>query len=140
VARLPTAFGALVLAQSAHSIEEYIGRLWETLPPAGTVSGLFSDNLERGFVMANVALVAFGVWCWIWPVRRGWRGAVRLAWVWVTIELINGVGHPLWQGGYIPGVATAPILLALALYLATQLRHGEIPSYIAACSRRPLGG
>jgi hypothetical protein len=42
-----------------------------------------------------------------------------------VIETINGVGHPLWslrQGGYTPGVATAPLLLVLALYLAAQLR------------------
>ena len=50
---------------------------------------------------------------------------VLLAWAWVIIELVNGIGHPLWtlrQGGYTPGVGTAPILLVLALYLATQLR------------------
>ena len=44
---------------------------------------------------------------------------------WVTIEVINGVGHPLWSlrtGGYTPGVATAPVLLVIALYLARQLR------------------
>jgi hypothetical protein len=59
-------------------------------------------------------------------VRRGWPSAIPLAWVWVTIQLINGVGHPLWslrQGGYTPGVATAPLLLILALYLAHQLRR-----------------
>jgi hypothetical protein len=46
-------------------------------------------------------------------------------WVWAVIETINGLGHPLWslrQGGYTPGVATAPVLLVLALYLAVQLR------------------
>jgi hypothetical protein len=124
--RVSTAFGALILAQSAHSVEEYIGRLWETFPPARMVSGLVSDNLERGFVIANVTLIAFGLWCWAGPVRRGWSSAAPLAWLWVTIELINGIGHPLWsllQRGYTPGVATAPILLVLALYLAMQLRE-----------------
>ena len=46
-------------------------------------------------------------------------------WVWVIIELINGVVHPLWslrQRGYTPGVITAPILLVLAIYLLVQLR------------------
>jgi putative acetyltransferase len=41
-----------------------------------------------------------------------------------VIETINGVGHPAWsiaQGGYTPGVATAPILLTVALYLALAL-------------------
>jgi hypothetical protein len=86
---------------------------------------LVSRDLERGFLVINVALVAFGVWCFIWPVRRDWPIAAALAWVWVAIEFINGVGHPLWSlriGGYTPGVATAPVLLVVALYLARQLR------------------
>jgi hypothetical protein len=88
------------------------------------MSGLVSNDLQRGFVVLNVALIAFGLWCFIWPVRRGWPSAVPLVWFWVVIELVNGVGHPLWtviQRGYTPGVATAPILLVLALYLAWQL-------------------
>jgi hypothetical protein len=43
----------------------------------------------------------------------------------VVIELVNGVGHPLWsivQGGYTPGVATAPVLLVLSLLLVRELR------------------
>lgn len=39
------------------------------------------------------------------------------------VEIINGLGHPLWsllQGHYTPGVATAPILLVLAITLAWQ--------------------
>jgi hypothetical protein len=45
--------------------------------------------------------------------------------MWVTIEVINGVGHPLWSlrmGGYTPGVVTAPVLLVIALSLGRQLR------------------
>ncbi len=74
--------------------------------------------------MANLSLVAFGLWCWFWPVRRGWSVAVPLAWTWVAIEGSNGIGHPLWtlrQGGHTPGVATAPLLLILASYLARRL-------------------
>jgi len=32
--RLQMAFGGLVLAQAAHSLEEYVGRLWESFQPA----------------------------------------------------------------------------------------------------------
>jgi hypothetical protein len=42
------------------------------------------------------------------------------------MEVLNGIGHSLWslrRGGYTPGVATAPVLLVLAVYLALQLRH-----------------
>lgn len=123
--RFPVMFAALIAAQAAHSVEEYAGRLYESFAPAQFVSGLVSGNLERGFVIANVVLVSFGVWCLLWPVRRRWASAVSLAWVWVGVELVNGVGHPLWsirQGGYTPGVVTAPVLLALALLLARELR------------------
>jgi hypothetical protein len=125
------AFGALVLAQAAHSVEEYLGRLWETFPPARFLTGLISRDLETGFLVINIGLVAFGVWCFFWPVRRGWPSAIPLAWTWVTIQLINGVGHPLWsirQGSYTPGVATAPLLLVLALHLAWRLRDSQRPS------------
>lgn len=126
--RFQITFGALVLAQAAHSIEEYIGRLWESFPPARFVTGLISSDLERGFVVINVFLVAFGVWCFLWPVRRAWAIAAPLAWLWAVIEIINGIGHPLWslrEGGYTPGLATAPVLLLLALYLAYQLRRAS---------------
>jgi hypothetical protein len=124
--RFQNAFGALLLAQCAHSAEEYVGRLWESFPPARFVSGLLSEDLERGFLGANVSLLAFGLWGWLWPVRRGWLAALPLAWAWATLEAINGIGHLLWtlrQGGYTPGVGTAPVLLILAIYLARQLRR-----------------
>jgi hypothetical protein len=31
--RIPAASGALILTQAAHSVEEYVGRLWESFPP-----------------------------------------------------------------------------------------------------------
>ncbi len=124
--RFKLAFAALVLAQAAHSVEECIGRLWESYPPARFVAGLISPDLERNFVAGNVLLVAFGIWCLLWPVRRGWPSAVYLGWAWVIVEVINGIVHPLWtlhEGGYTPGVATAPLLLATAAYLWYQLRN-----------------
>jgi hypothetical protein len=133
--RFQVAFGAVVLAQAAHSVEEYIGRLWEAFPPARFLSGLISQDLERGFLVINVSLVALGLWCLLWPVRRGWPSATRLAWAWVVMEVINGIGHPLWtlrQGGYTPGVATAPVLLVLAVNLARQVRQSAGCSTAAA--------
>ena len=123
--RIQLTFLALIAVQAAHSLEEVRGRLYEVFPPARLVSGLISNDLERGFLIGNVCLVAFGVWCFLWPIRREWRAAVGLAWLWAGIELINGTVHPLLSllaGGYTPGVATAPLLFALALYLAIQLR------------------
>jgi Protein of unknown function with HXXEE motif len=135
MSRFTIAFGALVVAQAAHSVEEYVGRLWENFPPAAFLTGLISSNGERGFIILNVAIVAFGLWCLIWPVRLGWRSANALAWGWVVIETINGVGHPAWtilRGRYTPGVGTAPLLLVLALYLASRLRHPQPRTMSAA--------
>ncbi|MEZ4585283.1 MAG: HXXEE domain-containing protein [Gemmatimonadales bacterium] len=124
--RLRASFGALVLGQAAHSVEEYLGRLWESFPPARLLTGLVSANRELGFLVINLALVAFGLWCWLGPVRRRPDAAAGFVWFWVVVELINGVGHPLWsveRGGYTPGVATAPLLFALSLVVAyDQLR------------------
>jgi uncharacterized membrane protein HdeD (DUF308 family) len=92
-----------------------------------------SQDLRRGFIIANVALVLFGLWCFVWPIRRRWRSAVTIGWFWVAIELVNGVVHPLWslrELRYTPGVATAPVLLVLALYLARQLRAERIQAAV----------
>ena len=132
--RVTTAFGALVLAQAAHSTEESIWRLWESFPPARFVAGLASDDPQRGFVFLNVCIVAFGVWCYFWPVRRQWPAAIAILWGWIVIETINGITHPVWsviQGGYTPGVVTSLMLAPLALYLAKQVlasaSHAEPP-------------
>jgi hypothetical protein len=121
-------FLALIVVQACHSVEEYAFRLYDVFPPARFVSGLISDDLRRGFIIFNVGLVAFGIWCYLWPVRREWPTAAALAWFWVGIELVNGIGHPAWtlaRRAYTPGVATALLLLPLALLLAHRLRMPE---------------
>jgi uncharacterized membrane protein HdeD (DUF308 family) len=124
-ARFKLAFGALLLAQGAHAVEEYLGRFWESFPPARFLTGLVSQDREWSFVALSILLMAFGLWCLFWPMRRRWPSAVYLGWGWVIVEVINGIVHSLWtlyQGRYTPGVATAPLLLALAVYLGYQLR------------------
>jgi len=128
VTRFQATFVALVVAQAAHSIEEYFGRLYEVFPPARFVSGLISQNLRLGFIIFNVALVTFGAWCCLWPARRRTPSLTVVTWFWVVIELINGIGHPLWsirEMRYTPGVATAPVLLVLAIALALCARGQE---------------
>jgi Protein of unknown function with HXXEE motif len=122
-------FLALVLAQAAHSIEEYTFRLYDVFAPARFVSGLISNDRRIGFITFNIALFGFGLWCYLFPVRRGAPSAVSLIWVWIVIEFVNGVGHPLWsivQQSYTPGVATAPVLLLLSLYLGWQVSHDSL--------------
>ena len=121
--RFQWTFLALVVAQAAHSVEEYVGRLWEVFPPARFVTGLIADDPETGFLVANVSFVAFGLWCFVWPIRRRWPSSGVFAWIWVVVELVNGIGHPAWslyRGGYTPGVATSPVLLVVAVCLAWQ--------------------
>ena len=124
--QIRTAFAALVLAQAAHSTEEYLGRLWEALLPPRVVALVFSPDPQRGFLIANIAIVAFGAWCAAWPVRGRWPAARALMWGWVVVEIANGIGHPLASlvfERYIAGVITAPLLLVLALRLAFLLRR-----------------
>jgi hypothetical protein len=128
MSRVETAFAGLILAQTAHSVEEYVGRLWESFPPARFITGLVSANHELGFIILNVAIVAFGLWCLLWPVRRRWPSATTLMWFWVAIESLNAIGHSAWaiaQGGYAPGVATAPLLLIASVFLGRELRAAE---------------
>jgi hypothetical protein len=91
MSRLQVLFGTLIFSQAAHSTEEYVGRLWVSFPPARFVSGLISEDLERGFLVANLTLLAFGFSCWLWPVRRGWPPAplavVDLQRVYLTQEV-----------------------------------------------------
>ena len=120
-----TVFLALITMQALHSVEEYLFWLYDLFLPARVISGLISPDLRTGFLVINSLLVAFGIWSYVWPVRREWKLAVPLMWLWVGIELINGVGHPLWsllRQSYTPGVITALVLLPLAVSLAMKLR------------------
>jgi len=128
VNRFQATFLALVLAQAAHSVEEYAGRLWETLLPVQVLTELVMPDPGFGFIVLNAAFIAFGLWCVLGPALGGRPSAVPLAWIWVAVELVNGVGHPalaLIQGRYLPGTVTALVLLPLALYLGRQLLRGS---------------
>jgi len=118
------AFLVLVIAQATHSVEEYLFRLYEVFAPARFVSGLISTDLRTGFIAFNVAFVTFGFWCYAIPVRKGMPAALLLMWFWVVVEILNGIGHPvisIIERSYIPGTATAPVLLIIALYLLIQI-------------------
>jgi hypothetical protein len=122
--RSRAAFLALIVAQAAHSIEEYVFRLFDVLAPARFISGLLSRDLAQGFAFANIALVLFGVWCYVVPVQRGLPSARGFAWFWALLELGNGIGHTAFafaRGSYFPGVATAPLLLGISVYLIARL-------------------
>jgi hypothetical protein len=121
-------FLALILAQAAHSVEEYVFHLYDVLAPARFISGLVSENLGVGFAIANVAFVTFGAWCYLARVRANHPSGVGWAWFWTWLEGANGTGHLLFaaaRGGYFPGAWTAPFLLVFAVSLASELRRSS---------------
>ena len=118
-------FLALVLVQSLHSIEEYIGELWANFPPATYLCSLVSDDLETGFLYINIGLFLFGVLSWYFIIRKDLPIAKIILGFWIGIEIMNGIGHPIWtfmQKQYTPGVITAPFLLLVAIYLIVNLK------------------
>lgn len=118
------AFFALILAQAAHSTEEYLFGLYNVFLPARYISTLVSDDPATGFVIVNAAVVLFGLWCYIARVRIKHSSAFAWMWLWLVAELGNGAGHiiiALMRDAYFPGLATAPFLIAISGYLALQL-------------------
>lgn len=117
-------FLLLAVLQALHSLEEYVGRLWEQLAPARFVSSLVSDDLAVGFAIINLGIVALAFWCYLVPVRRSLPSARGVVLFWAILESLNGAGHILFgidAGGYFPGLYTAPFLLLCGLYLLVQV-------------------
>ena len=116
-ARLKMLFLLLVFAQAAHSLEEYLGRLWEVWAPARFVSELISpSDPVVGFLVINIGLFAVGLLCHFMVVRPARPGARAVIWFWVLLESANGVFHTLWAAtnqAYRPGLTTALVFLVL---------------------------
>ncbi len=133
--RIKITFLLLIIAQGIHSIDEYYGELWTVLMPARIVSGSISPNLKTGFIIINVGLIVFGVLCWLISTRHDKISYPGLIWIWIVIETINGIGHPLLaldEKSYFPGLFTALIPLVIAQYLATLLlRSSKIKETLA---------
>lgn len=117
---IATAFLLLVCLQAAHSIEEISGGLYALLPyfrPLGTAAGPV-------FTIANALVFGLGLWCYRSRVRPRHGSAVAWIWGWCLVEVGNGILHPTWTllaGRYIPGTATAPLLLLASVYLIAHL-------------------
>lgn len=116
-------FLLIALVQGLHSIEEYIGKLWDVYPPATFLCGLVSANLKTGFIIINVSLFIVLMLTWLATFRKNY--SVRpFLWFWSIMELINGIGHSVWsitEGSYTPGLGTAPVLLILAVNMVRLL-------------------
>jgi hypothetical protein len=120
-------FACLILAQAAHSVEEYFARLYDVFAPARFISSLVSDDIAFGFLVANVGIFVLGVWCWAVPVRSRWPAGRAVIWFWAILEVANGINHSAIaasRGSYFPGVITAPLLILFGGWLLVlQTRH-----------------
>ena len=126
-------FLGLILSQAAHSIEEYLFRLYDVLAPARWISSVLSSNLALGFAIANSMLVLLGLWCYLARVRTSHPSGRNWAWFWTVLEGANGLGHLVLaagQGGYFPGAATAPFLLGLSVSLGVTLSRTAEPERV----------
>ena len=129
--RIKFSFLALVITQVAHSVEEYVFRFYEVFPPARLLNELVPGLTRPGFIIFSALLALFGLWCFLSSVHPGTKSARDWVWIWVVIELFNGLAHPVWAiatRGYVPGLATSPILFVLAAYLFHRLRATPEPS------------
>ncbi len=127
--RTSNLFLLLIAAQALHSVEEYHFRLFDRFLPARYVAEAVGVDRPLGFIVFNLALVGFGLWCWLARVGPGRRSARAFAWFWALLECANGLAHialALAAGGYFPGLATAPLLLGIGLWLIADLRRKRI--------------
>ena len=89
----------------------------------------FGVDRPLGFIIANCALVGFGLWCWFARVGPGRPSARTFAWFWALLECANALAHfalAIAAGGYFPGLATAPLLLGIgALLIARLVRRDQ---------------
>jgi uncharacterized protein with HXXEE motif len=122
-------FWLLGLAQAAHSIEEMIAHLYDFMWIATVRLGLPRMGMTATtFAVVNMTIIAFllGVAPFV-AARRPW--AVAVAWIAAVVEVANGTGHlagTVIFRGYVPGAATAPLLIlaggALLIALLRETR------------------
>lgn len=119
----------LGFAQAAHSIEEMRTHLFDFF---WTATGLFHQYLPafpqfrmsaETFAVVNMTAIAVLLGCSPF-VYAGRRWAYFLAGLAGVIEVLNGIAHlsgTLVFGGYVPGAASAPLLLILGFFLLREL-------------------
>jgi hypothetical protein len=117
-------FLLLVVVQAVHSVEEYLGRLYDIFPPARYLASLVSENLAAGFIVINLAIISLAACCYSIPVRSGRKAGQVVAWLWLATEFANGSGHVLIAASvrdYFPGAWSGVALMLAALVLGGSL-------------------
>ena len=118
--KLSWVFLMLILFQGMHSIEEYIGELWEVFPPATWLCGQISEDLRLSFLIINSGLFLFGVISWLLVHFHDGSLVKTLIWFWIILGGLNGMGHVVWtisSKSYTPGLITAMAMIALVIVL-----------------------
>jgi hypothetical protein len=119
----------LGVAQTTHSIEEMRSHLYDFF---WTATGLFHQYLPafpqfrmsaETFAVINMTIIAvlLGTSPFVYAGRR-W--ALFLAGLAGVIEVLNGIAHLAGTavfGGYVPGAASAPLLLVVGIFLLREL-------------------
>ncbi|MGH9788196.1 MAG: HXXEE domain-containing protein [Candidatus Acidiferrales bacterium] len=131
--RVGTLYWLLGFGQAMHSIEEMRTGLYNFF---WTVTGLIHDAFPSfpqfrwdavTFAVVNMGIITFVLG--MAPFVREGRGwALSLAAVVAVIEILNGMGHlsaAFYFGGYVPGAASAPLLLILGAVLLRELLRGR---------------
>ena len=130
--RLERRFWLVALAQTAHSMEEMISRLYDFFWTAtGRLHAIFPAFRQvrmsaTTFAVLNMSFIAvlFGA---VPFVRARRPEAIALAWIAAVVEILNGTGHlagTVVFSGYVPGALTAPLLLWTGFLLLTELARG----------------
>lgn len=125
------AYWLLAAAQALHSAEEMAAGLYDFFWVAtGRMhqawSGFPRLRMDpRTFAILNMLIIAFlfGTVPFV-SARKRWAFAV--AGIAAGIEIANGIGHltgAVWFRGYVPGAATAPLLIAAGVALFRALRR-----------------
>lgn len=127
--RVGTIYLLLGLAQAAHSIEEMRTHLYDFF---WTVTGLFHSYVSSfpqfrmsadTFAAVNMTFIALLLGT-VPFVAAGRRWALFLAGLVGVMEVLNGLGHlsgAVFFRGYVPGAASAPLLLLLGIFLLREL-------------------
>ena len=131
--RIGTLYWLLAFGQAAHSIEEMRTGLYNFF---WTMTGVFHQAFPSlpqfrwdavTFAAVNMGIITFVLGI-VPSVREGRRWALGLAAVVAVVETFNGIAHisaALYFGGYVPGVASAPLLLILGAVLLRELARGR---------------
>ncbi|HMF07488.1 MAG TPA: HXXEE domain-containing protein [Thermoanaerobaculia bacterium] len=139
--RVGARFWLLALVQAAHSIEEMRTGLYDFMWEATPRLGLPRMGMSAvSFAVVNMAIIA--VLLALVPFVGGERSwSLAVAWIVAVVEVANGVGHltgAVIFRRYVPGAATAPLLILCGLALMSALRRSGKEAAGPAGQRRPI--